>query len=148
MLLPWNAMITATPFFLSRLMGSHLKTIFPSVLSSSFTLANFIFLAYTTATAKSVSPHVLTKMTVLMDFQQSSSSRRIFTSTIWLSALALLLTILTFVQLPAETFFGLVIAIGICQALGSSYLQTSVVAVAALFGHQGLCRLVFLCQGI
>ena len=70
-LLPWNgtsqlywqilgylqctvAIITATPYFLSRLDGTPLKSTFSSYLSTTFTAANFGFLAHATATAKKV----------------------------------------------------------------------------------------------
>lgn len=69
-LLPWNGkvviwffghlsnitvvMITATPFFLSRLDGSPMKSSFSSYLSTTFTAANFGFLAHATATSKQV----------------------------------------------------------------------------------------------
>ena len=69
-LLPWNGtshsrftcpqlmlcvvMITATPYFLLRLEGSSLKSTFSSYLSTSFTVANFFFLAHATATTRQV----------------------------------------------------------------------------------------------
>ena len=71
-LLPWNclwlqnylcgnrcslsstAMITATPYFLAQLEGSSLQHVFPSYLSLIFTMSNFLFLAYATATARQV----------------------------------------------------------------------------------------------
>ena len=71
-LLPWNgeprsplyphsglsrrciALITATPFFLSRLEGSSLRSTFSSYLSTTFTIANFGFLAHATSTSRQV----------------------------------------------------------------------------------------------
>jgi solute carrier family 29 (equilibrative nucleoside transporter), member 1/2/3 len=71
-LLPWNGaipliyagiqllnlsrpvLITATPFFLSRLTGSSYKSTFSSYLSSSFTAVSFIVLIYSTATSTQV----------------------------------------------------------------------------------------------
>lgn len=50
-------MITATPFFLSRVVGSPFETSFGSYLSTSFTLSNFLFLAHATATSKQVCVH-------------------------------------------------------------------------------------------
>ena len=47
-------MITATPYFLSRLEGSPMQRAFSSYLSTSFTFANFFFLAHATATSKKV----------------------------------------------------------------------------------------------
>jgi len=47
-------MITATPYFLARVRGSSIETLFSSYLSVSFTLSNFGFLAHATAATKSV----------------------------------------------------------------------------------------------
>jgi len=46
--------ITAMPFFLSRLSESPLRSTFASYLTTSFTFANFLFLAHATATSKQV----------------------------------------------------------------------------------------------
>lgn len=72
-LLPWNGtyplgviliccgltimpvIITAIPFFLSRLTRSSLKATFPSYLTTSFTTAGFVFLAHATAASRRVS---------------------------------------------------------------------------------------------
>lgn len=52
----YNAvMITATPYFLSRLEGSAIRNTFSSYLSTSFTFSNFAFLAHATATSSKVS---------------------------------------------------------------------------------------------
>lgn len=69
-LLPWNGscclsqsvrqsdidvvMITATPFFVSRLSGSDLQLTFSSYLSCSFTASNFMFLAHATISSRQV----------------------------------------------------------------------------------------------
>jgi equilibrative nucleoside transporter 1/2/3 len=76
-LLPWNGMyslwviliysvftislvmITAIPFFLSRLANSPLKSTFSSYLSTSFTAAGFVFLAHATAVSRRVSRSVI-----------------------------------------------------------------------------------------
>lgn len=71
-LLPWNgalhldvlnslltrfvALITATPYFLTRLQGSSLKSSFSSYLSVTFTVTNFVALAHATVSAKQVGP--------------------------------------------------------------------------------------------
>lgn len=49
-----TALITATPYFISRLQGSPLQNSFSSYLSLIFTTANFGFLIHSTATAKQV----------------------------------------------------------------------------------------------
>ncbi|KAG6875395.1 hypothetical protein C0992_004014 [Termitomyces sp. T32_za158] len=120
-LLPWNVMITATPYFLSRLNGSPLKRVFSSYLSVTFTAANFLFLAHATAVSKRTSP-----------------SRQIRRCIVWLSILCFLLTISTYVRLPAGVFMALTLFIGAAQSALGSYLQTSVVAVASLFGPQAM----------
>lgn len=49
-----------------------------------------------------------------------------------------MLTVSTFIQLPAGLFFAFVILNGIVQAAAGSYLQTSVISVASLFGPTAL----------
>ncbi|KAF8897201.1 nucleoside transporter-domain-containing protein [Infundibulicybe gibba] len=116
-LLPWNVMITATPFFISRLTGSPLRLAFSSYLSTSFTASNFAFLAHATATSKQTSP-----------------SRQIRTTILWLAVLTFLLTLSTFFRIAAGLFFAFVLFNGVVQAMAGAYLQTSVIAVASLFG--------------
>ncbi|KAI0698630.1 nucleoside transporter-domain-containing protein [Cytidiella melzeri] len=116
-LLPWNALITATPYFLARLEGSSLRSTFSSYLSTTFTVANFGFLAHATSTS-----------------QQSTSSRRILLSISWLTLLTFTLTVSTYIHTPAGIFFAFVLGNGIAQAAAGSYLQTAVIAVASLFG--------------
>ncbi|KAG6919287.1 hypothetical protein DXG01_007419 [Tephrocybe rancida] len=124
-LLPWNGyiavMITATPYFLSRLNGSPLKGIFSPYQSVTFTVSNFVFLAHATAVSKRTSP-----------------SHQIRQCILWLSILCFILTISTYLHLPAGLFFTLTLLIGVAQAALGSYLQTSVVAVASLYGPQAL----------
>ncbi|KAK7015524.1 hypothetical protein VNI00_019105 [Paramarasmius palmivorus] len=116
-LLPWNALITATPYFLSRLENSPFRSTFSSYFSITFTTANFICLAHATVTSK-----------------QSSPSRQTIFSLLWLSALCFLLTLSTLIEISPGPFFAFVILNGIVQAAFGSYLQTSVIAVASLFG--------------
>ncbi|KAJ7667657.1 nucleoside transporter-domain-containing protein [Mycena polygramma] len=116
-LLPWNVMITATPFFLSRLANSPLRLAFSSYLSCAFTASNFIFLARATVTSK-----------------RSSPARRTLVTTLFLSALTFLLTISTFVHTSPGVFFAFVLLNGICQAALGAYLQTAIIVIASLFG--------------
>ncbi|KAA1466077.1 hypothetical protein DENSPDRAFT_830825 [Dentipellis sp. KUC8613] len=116
-LLPWNVMITATPYFISRLEGSPLRSTFSSWLSTTFTFANFFALAYATATSKKV-----------------SSASRVRWTTLCLAGLTFLLTVSTYLHLPAGLFFAFVLLNGVAQAIAGSFLQTSVVAIASLFG--------------
>ncbi|KZT26997.1 hypothetical protein NEOLEDRAFT_1061600 [Neolentinus lepideus HHB14362 ss-1] len=116
-LLPWNALITATPYFISRLSGTSLASTFSSYLSITFTISNFGFLAHATATSKQASP-----------------ARRVLSAMMALAVLTLLLTLSTYTHGPPGLFFAFVIVNGIAQAGAGSYLQTSVIAVASLFG--------------
>ncbi|KAF8911901.1 nucleoside transporter-domain-containing protein [Mucidula mucida] len=116
-LLPWNVMITATPYFLARLSASTLKLTFSSYLSTSFTAANVLFLAHATATSK-----------------QNAPSRQIISSLFLLSGLTFLLTVSTFIHTSAAIFFAFVLLNGVAQAALGSYLQTSCIAIASLFG--------------
>ncbi|KAJ7755653.1 nucleoside transporter-domain-containing protein [Mycena maculata] len=116
-LLPWNVMITATPFFLSRLTNSPLKLTFSSYLSCAFTASNFIFLARATITSK-----------------QSSPSRRVLITTLCLSFLTFLLTISTFIPTNPNVFFAFVLLDGVFQAALGAYLQTAIIVIASLFG--------------
>jgi len=49
-------MITATPYFLSRLAGSPLRSTFTSYMATSFTITNLLFLGHATVTTKKVDP--------------------------------------------------------------------------------------------
>jgi len=124
-LLPWNAMITATPYFLAQLEGSPLQHIFPSYMSLIFTTFNFGFLAHATATTK-----------------QSSPSRRVFLGAAVLAVGAFLLTISTFTHPPAALFFVFVQVVGIVCSGAGSYYQTAVFAVASLFGAPAMQAVV------
>lgn len=53
---------------------------------------------------------------------------------LWLALLTCILTISTFIDLPEGTFATFTIVTGIALAAAGSYLQTSVIAVASLFG--------------
>ncbi|KAG8935879.1 hypothetical protein FRC02_005878 [Tulasnella sp. 418] len=116
-LLPWNAIITATPYFLSRLEGSGLKNTFGSYLSSTYNLSGFLALWYATATAN------------MNDF-----SLTIRSSSFVLVLLLLLMSISPVFSLSPGIFFVFVISNGVLQAIAGALLQTSVVALAALFG--------------
>ncbi|KAJ6627477.1 nucleoside transporter-domain-containing protein [Mycena sp. CBHHK59/15] len=116
-LLPWNVMITATPFFIARLANSSFRLTFSSYLSCAFTASNFIFLARATITSR-----------------QSSPSRRVLITTLCLSFLTFLLTISTFVHTSPGVFFAFVLLDGVSQAAFGAYLQTAVIVIASLFG--------------
>ncbi|KAI0080672.1 hypothetical protein K474DRAFT_1589283 [Panus rudis PR-1116 ss-1] len=120
-LLPWNVLITASPFFLARLEGSPFKGTFNSYLSTSFTVSNFVFLAHATVSSK-----------------QTSNARRGLLSMLWLTLLNFMLTVSTFIHAKPGLFFSFVLLNGIAQAAAGSYLQTAVVAVASLFGPNAM----------
>ncbi|KDQ64899.1 hypothetical protein JAAARDRAFT_52826 [Jaapia argillacea MUCL 33604] len=120
-LLPWNGLITATPYFLSRLAGSSLARSFSSYLSCTFTVTNFVLLAHATATSK-----------------QASRSTRILRSITLLGLATLALTLSTFTHPSPGVFFAFVLICAIVQAGSGSYLQISIVAVASLFGRRAM----------
>ncbi|KAI9466711.1 nucleoside transporter-domain-containing protein [Lactarius psammicola] len=116
-LLPWNVMITAEPYFISQLRRSSIRSTFGSYLATTFTFSNFLFLAHATITSKKVPPAQRTRWSMLC-----------------LAFLTSLLTLSTFVDLPEGIFLTFVISTGIALAGAGAYLQTSVIAVASLFG--------------
>ncbi|EGO01623.1 hypothetical protein SERLA73DRAFT_177030 [Serpula lacrymans var. lacrymans S7.3] len=116
-LVPWNAMISATPFFLTRMTGSPLQSSFSSYLSMTFTGAQFIFLIHATATVK-----------------QSPPSWRASRTMNILAVLVSLLVLSTFIRIPPGWFFTFVILNGICQAAASVYMSSAFYAGASLFG--------------
>ncbi|KAH9050107.1 nucleoside transporter-domain-containing protein [Lactarius hengduanensis] len=116
-LLPWNVMITAEPYFISQLRRSSIRSTFGSYLATTFMLSNFLFLAHATITSKKVPPAERTRWSMLC-----------------LACLTSLLTLCTFIDLPEGIFVTFVISTGIALAAAGAYLQTSVIAVASLFG--------------
>lgn len=116
-LLSWNAMINANPFFLSRLLGSPLRTSFSSYLSSVFTASNVVTLAHAIMTSKCSSP-----------------SRRAFWSTALTSAIVTILFLTTFLHHSPTPFFYFIMISAFCLSGCASYLSNSVFAGAALFG--------------
>ncbi|KAI0303095.1 nucleoside transporter-domain-containing protein [Russula brevipes] len=124
-LLPWNVMITAEPYFISQLQRSSIRSTFASYLAATFMLSNFAFLAHATVTSKKV-----------------PAAQRTRWSTLCIALLTCLLTMSTFVRLPEGLFAPFIITLGIALAAAGSYLQTSVVAIASLFGPSVIQSLV------
>lgn len=120
-LLPWNVIITAMPYFLSQLQDSPYRGSFGSYVTTSFTVANFAVLAFATVTSK-----------------QASQSRRITLSSLLIALLTLFLTLTTFLTLTPTLFFFLTLSNGILQAIFGGYLQTSVMVIGALFGPRAM----------
>ncbi|KAG1756023.1 nucleoside transporter-domain-containing protein [Suillus lakei] len=116
-LLPWNVLITATSFFLSRLVGSPLRATFTSYLTTTSTVFNVFALAHATVTSK-----------------RSSPSQRVFWSAALVTLIIVLLFFSTFVQYQPPAFFSFAILCAISLAVCVSYLSTAAFAGASLFG--------------
>ncbi|KAI9574504.1 nucleoside transporter-domain-containing protein [Boletus coccyginus] len=116
-LLPWNALINGTSFFLSRLAGSPFYSTFSSYLSSAYTLTNVVFHFYSTITSK-----------------QSSPSRRIFASLITMILLITSLCLSTFIRSTPIAIFSFALFSAAAVAITSGYLCTAVFAGASLLG--------------
>ncbi|KAF8450333.1 nucleoside transporter-domain-containing protein [Boletus edulis BED1] len=116
-LLPWNALINATSFFLSRMAGSGFYPTFSSYMSTAYTLANLVFQSYSTITSK-----------------QSSPSRRIFVTIIVMILLVTSLCFSTFIRGTPLGFFSFALFSAATLAAASGYQCTAVYAGAALLG--------------
>lgn len=127
-------MLNAIPFFITRLEGSPFKNTFGSFLTTAFTIANFVFLAHGTATVKKVRIRRTKLLCLVADCMQASHERRGFISIVSLAVLVALLTLSTYLHVSSGLFFTFVLLNGVAQAAAGSYLQTSIVAVASLFG--------------
>jgi equilibrative nucleoside transporter 1/2/3 len=110
-------LITATSFFLSRLVGSPLRATFASYLTTTSNVFNVFALAHATATSK-----------------QSSPSRRVFWSAASVTFIIVLLFFSTFGNYQPSTFFFFAILCAISLAICVSYLSTATFAGASLFG--------------
>lgn len=116
-LLPWNVLITATSFFLSRLVGSPLRATFSSYLSTVYTVFHAFGLAHATVTSR-----------------RSSPSQRVFWSTASVTLFIALLFVSTFIDSRPTTFFFFAIICSIFLAGCISYLATAAFSGASLFG--------------
>ncbi|KAF7331780.1 Nucleoside transporter [Mycena kentingensis (nom. inval.)] len=124
-LLPWNVVITAMPFFFARLGDSPLRLAFGSWLACSFTLSNFLWLGLATVTSK-----------------QSSPARRALVTILLLSVLTFTLVLSTFVHTTPSIFFAFVLLNGIAQGGLGAYLQTAIIVIASLFGPSAVQALM------
>lgn len=127
-----SVMITATPYFLSRV-DPKLSPTMASYISIVFTVSNFVFLAQATATSRQVCISVLNEWLVLTCIQTSNRTRTRWTLTV-LSALVFILFLTTYINFSPFMFAFIVLATSALQAVAGSYLQTAVIAAAALFG--------------
>ncbi|KAH7343884.1 nucleoside transporter-domain-containing protein [Rhizoctonia solani] len=117
LLLPWNGLITATPYFLSRLAGSSLRPAFGSYLGITHQAFNFLTLIYATLTAAN-----------------ASKTYRIRASSAALAFLFFALTLSTVSSASGASYFTLIMIIDALLGLSASMLSMAVVALAALFG--------------
>ncbi|CAG7854039.1 SubName: Full=Uncharacterized protein {ECO:0000313/EMBL:CCA69561.1} [Serendipita indica DSM 11827] len=120
-LLPWNSMITAIPFFLERLSGSALRSLFSSYFSAIYQLASFVALAHASYTAAT-----------------ASKSRRITVSHAVLTVTLGSLFISTLIPSAPLPYFCFALAMGATQAIAGSYLLTSVVSYTSYFGAMAM----------
>ena len=146
-LLPWNGepgnvycdlsaicvmsvvMINETMFFVSKLESSGYQDAFPSYLSATMSLANFVFLIHATFYAPS-----------------APSRTRINRSIFAIIAMLIILTVSPILPFTGGTFFSIIILNGIIQSAAGSYFQTAVVGIGALFGA-GALQSLFSGQG-
>ncbi|TIB63530.1 hypothetical protein E3P77_03496 [Wallemia ichthyophaga] len=128
MLLPWNMLILALPFF-SDVISYDL---FPSALSAAFTLPNFLTLAFATLT------HTGSDM-------DTRVKRSLMLMTIPLAALGFLAYISA--TFKTQFLFGAVLGCAISIAIGVAYLQSAATALASLYGPAHL-KAIFTGQGI
>ncbi|KAG8821438.1 hypothetical protein FRC18_011331 [Serendipita sp. 400] len=118
-LLPWNAMITAIPFFVERMSNSPFRSTFSSYFSAIYQLTSFISLYISSVTKSSKSSRIIFSHGIL---------------TITLGSL-FLSTLIPSRPLP---FFIFSLTVGAIQAAAVSFLLTAVVAYAAYFGPMAM----------
>lgn len=119
MLLPWNALILALPFYDDIIPYSS----FASALSASFTIPNFLTLAFATLTHSGSDLKNRVKNSLML-------------MTIPLSALGFLAYISSTFK-PSFIFVS-VIACTTCTSIGSAYMQSAGTALASLYGPSHL----------
>ncbi|EJD54145.1 hypothetical protein AURDEDRAFT_96686 [Auricularia subglabra TFB-10046 SS5] len=118
LLLPWNAMITATSYFQSRLASRpDYRDKFSYTLSTTLTTSNLIFLLHATLTSKS-----------------SPLTRRLRASSLVITAFFAFFSLTALVPIPPVPFFYVILVAGAVQAAAGSYLNTAVFALGSLFG--------------
>ncbi|KAH7105264.1 nucleoside transporter-domain-containing protein [Auriculariales sp. MPI-PUGE-AT-0066] len=116
-LLPWNAMITTSGYFSSRLAAasSPYAARFSYTLSTTLTVSNLVFLLHATLSSK-----------------RSPITRRLRFSGLLITALFTMLALATSLSdIPASAFFWSVLLIGAVQIGAASYMSTA----AALAGQ-------------
>ncbi|KAG8702381.1 hypothetical protein FRC08_003529 [Ceratobasidium sp. 394] len=119
--MPWNAMITAMPYFLARLTGSPFLSSFASWLSVTWTLMSFTSLGFATWTAENTIPAIRVVLPLACN-----------------TLLVVSLAITPHVAFLPGLLFALVLANGALQAAFGAYLQTSIIALASAFGPEAI----------
>jgi len=118
-LLPWNSMLVSTTYFGSRLAGHRFQFNYMNWITVVFTIANVIFVSRATSTQQYIK-HPMNRITL---------------SLLLITSLSVILLISTrYTTFDPDLFFGFLILVTIAEALGSSYLQTSVIGLSAWFG--------------
>ncbi|WAQ93389.1 hypothetical protein PtA15_18A450 [Puccinia triticina] len=118
-LLPWNSMLVSTTYFGSRLAGHRFQFNYMNWITVVFTIANVVFISRATSTQQN----------------NKNPTIRITMSLLLITSLSIILLISTrYIVFDPSWFFGFLIAVTLAEALGSSYLQTSVIGLSAWFG--------------
>ncbi|KEP55744.1 equilibrative nucleoside transporter [Rhizoctonia solani 123E] len=120
-LMPWNAMITAMPYFLARISGSPYASSFPSWLSVTWTFVGLISLACATWTAQEIIP-----------------ATRIILPLVLNTLLIAFLAIIPRLSLSPTAFFAVILANGALQAASGSWFKIAVAALASVFGPDAI----------
>ncbi|CUA70394.1 Equilibrative nucleoside transporter 3 [Rhizoctonia solani] len=120
-LMPWNAMITAMPYFLARLSDSPYASSFPSWLSVTWTFVGLVSLACATWTPQEVIP-----------------ATRVILPLVLNTLLVVFLAILPRLSLSPTAFFVVVLMNSALQAASGSWFKIAVAALASVFGPDAI----------
>jgi len=120
-LVPWNALILALPYLLTRLSGSHLDSNLGSWLSVSYTGSGFVALATATWLADKLKP-----------------TPCVIISTTSLVSGLLLLATLPFWSASPATILSAVIVLAVLLAISTAFFRTPIVELATSFGPDAI----------
>ncbi|KAH9443333.1 hypothetical protein MJO28_014792 [Puccinia striiformis f. sp. tritici] len=122
-LLPWNSLLVSTTYFGSRLIGHQFQFNYMNWITVVFTISNVIFISRATSTQQNI----------------KHPTFRIIISLLLITTTSIILLISTrYIQFNPNWFFGFLITVTLSEALGSAYLQTSVIGLSAWFGSNYL----------
>ncbi|KDN40210.1 hypothetical protein RSAG8_08273, partial [Rhizoctonia solani AG-8 WAC10335] len=120
-LLPWNALIIALPFFLTKLEGTELHDTFASWISFLFNGVGLLSIGLAAwLGGRSIGP---------------------LTCTFSMAALTLLfgfLTIIPFFELPTTAFFLMIMSASVMLAVAGGLLQTATITLAPAYGPSAI----------